>query len=154
RPGYPGQLPRREKRTREGAGAHHRPACRHIHGSPRRLRSGRYLRTARRAYRGAALADARGGGRVSLLPVVRPRSADAAAQIRSGFSRIHEAIEQPVRRESCTLWRVTKTTDHFTTRTSKSPRLRRTVTLTSSGCRSNSRSTVPIERSMFSSRSE
>jgi tetratricopeptide (TPR) repeat protein len=69
------------------------------------------------------------------------------------LSRIHEAAEQPVRRESCPLW-LTKTADHFTTRTSKSPCLRRTVTLTSSGCRSNSRSTVPSERSTFSSRSE
>src|SRR4029079_5126352 len=133
RPGYPGQLPRRKKRAREGAGAHHRRACRHIHGSPRRLRSRGDVRAGWRSCRGSTFADARGGGRVSVLPVVRQGSADATAHIRSSFSRIHEAIEQPVRRESSTRWRVTKTADHFTTRTSKSPCLRRTVTLTSSG---------------------
>ena len=57
RPGHTGQLPRCEKRTREGAGAHHRRACRHIHGSPRRLRSGGGVRTGWRSCRGSTLAD-------------------------------------------------------------------------------------------------
>ena len=72
RPGHAGQLPRREKRTREGAGAHHRRACRHIYGSPRRLRSRGGVRAGWRSCRGSTLADPGGSGRISLLPVVRP----------------------------------------------------------------------------------
>ena len=106
RAGHAGKLLRRQKRTRESAGAHRRRARRLIHGSPRRLQPRHGARATRRSCRGATLAHPCGNRRVPLLPVVRPRSADATAQIRSGFSGIHEAIEQAVRRESRPLRRL------------------------------------------------
>ena len=85
-----------------------RRARRFIYGSPRRLQSGRRVCADWRSWRSSPLADAGGSGRLSLLSVVRQRSTDAVAQVRSCVSGIHEAAEQPVRRESCPLWRLTK----------------------------------------------